>query len=388
MRPPPSRATRRSEAAAAAAATLVVPLSDAEPRARRSRSRRSSGARAAVDGPDPGRERHREGPSRPRDPRRLAPPRIARSSASTRRTSPTSSSRASSSATSAARSPAPSPPSPGCSRSPPTAPPTSTRSPRSRRPRRRSSCACSRRGRSGGWAASRRIRSARGSIVSSRRDLSALVEQGLFRDDFFYRIDVVSVRLPRLAERREDILPLARGFLRRAARASGRPARRFSSGGGGGAAAPRLARQRPRARSTSSSGRCSSAEEPEIRSGTSRWAPSARPRRCSRPAVEKRWTLKQLTDAYIEETLRRAGGNRTLAARRLGVSRKSLWERGKRRKPSELGRLRHAAGIGRSRAEFLGYDLAFEFQPSGPSRRVEGGESTTWPPRAPRGPRS
>ena len=58
-------------------------------------------------------------------------------------------------------------------------------------------------------------------IVSSRRDLSALVAQGLFRDDFFYRIDVVSIRLPRLSERREDILPLAREFLRRAARAAG-----------------------------------------------------------------------------------------------------------------------------------------------------------------------
>src|SRR5437867_7489822 len=46
-------------------------------------------------------------------------------------------------------------------------------------------------------------------IVSSRRDLSALVEQGLFRPDLFYRIDVVSLRLPRLAERSEDILPLA-----------------------------------------------------------------------------------------------------------------------------------------------------------------------------------
>ena len=50
-------------------------------------------------------------------------------------------------------------------------------------------------------------------IVSSRRDLAGLVEQGAFRDDFFYRIDVVSIRLPPLCRSvREDILPLARGF--------------------------------------------------------------------------------------------------------------------------------------------------------------------------------
>src|SRR4030095_11614056 len=47
-------------------------------------------------------------------------------------------------------------------------------------------------------------------------------------------------------------------------------------------------------------------------------------------AVETRWTLKELTDAYIAETLRRAGGNRSLAAKRLGVSRKFLWEREKK----------------------------------------------------------
>ena len=65
-------------------------------------------------------------------------------------------------------------------------------------------------------------------IVSSRRDLAGLVSQGAFRDDFFYRIDVVSVRLPRLRERPEDVLPLARAFARRAARAWDRPARRFT----------------------------------------------------------------------------------------------------------------------------------------------------------------
>ena len=41
--------------------------------------------------------------------------------------------------------------------------------------------------------------------------------------------------------------------------------------------------------------------------------------------------LEELSDVYIEETLRRAGGNRTLAAKRLGVSRKSLWERSKKK---------------------------------------------------------
>ncbi len=65
-------------------------------------------------------------------------------------------------------------------------------------------------------------------VVSSRRDLSEMVAEGTFRPDLFYRIDVVSIRLPRLRERPEDILPLARLFLRKAARAYGRPSRRFA----------------------------------------------------------------------------------------------------------------------------------------------------------------
>jgi DNA-binding NtrC family response regulator len=169
-------------------------------------------------------------------------------------------------------------------------------------------------------------------IVSSRRDLSALVAQGLFRDDFFYRIDVVSVRLPRLAERREDVLPLARAFLRRAARAYGRPSRRFAK-----AAEEALLRHawpgNVRELLHVVERAVLLAEQPEISEGELPMGAFGSPEALLEAAVEKRWTLKQLTDAYIEETLRRAGGNRTLAARRLGVSRKSLWERGKRRKP-------------------------------------------------------
>jgi DNA-binding NtrC family response regulator len=167
-------------------------------------------------------------------------------------------------------------------------------------------------------------------VVSSRRDLPALVAQGLFRDDFFYRIDVVSLRLPRLAERREDVLPLARTFLRKGARAYDRPARRFTKEAEGALlrhAWPGNVRELlhvvERAVLVASGLEISERELPMGSFGS--------PEALLETAVEERWTLRQLTEAYIEETLRRAGGNRTLAARRLGVSRKSLWERGKRR---------------------------------------------------------
>lgn len=51
--------------------------------------------------------------------------------------------------------------------------------------------------------------------AATNRDLSAEVEQGNFRQDLFYRLNVIPIRLPSLSERREDIRPLALHFLNR-----------------------------------------------------------------------------------------------------------------------------------------------------------------------------
>src|SRR5467141_221911 len=50
-------------------------------------------------------------------------------------------------------------------------------------------------------------------VASSNRELSAEIAAGRFREDLFYRLNVVPIRVPPLRERREDILPLARHFL-------------------------------------------------------------------------------------------------------------------------------------------------------------------------------
>ena len=170
-------------------------------------------------------------------------------------------------------------------------------------------------------------------IVSSRRELAALVEEEIFRPDLFYRIDVISVRLPRLIERPEDILPLARTFLKKAARGYGRPARRFTRDSEGTLLrhtwpgnVRELLHVVERAVLASSGAAVVSEDLPAGAFGS--------PRAILTAAVEKRCTLRELSEAYIEETLRRAGGNRTLAAKRLGVSRKSLWERGRKKSDS------------------------------------------------------
>jgi DNA-binding NtrC family response regulator len=52
-------------------------------------------------------------------------------------------------------------------------------------------------------------------IAATNKDLQALLRSGAFREDLYYRIKVVTIRLPPLRERRDDIPRLAEYFLRR-----------------------------------------------------------------------------------------------------------------------------------------------------------------------------
>jgi len=68
-------------------------------------------------------------------------------------------------------------------------------------------------------------------LATSNRDLMTLITEGQFREDLYYRLNVVPIRVPALRERREDIPELIEYFMQHAAQMAGLPPRRLSEDG-------------------------------------------------------------------------------------------------------------------------------------------------------------
>jgi DNA-binding NtrC family response regulator len=65
-------------------------------------------------------------------------------------------------------------------------------------------------------------------LAATNKDLFALVKKGTFREDLFFRLNVITISLPPLRERGDDILLLARHFAARFAKEAGKTAPQFS----------------------------------------------------------------------------------------------------------------------------------------------------------------
>ena len=169
-------------------------------------------------------------------------------------------------------------------------------------------------------------------IAATNRDLRAEIEAGRFRRDLFYRLNVIPIEIPPLRQRPEDIPVLAEAFLRK--HSDDRP-RRLSP-----AAMERLqhctwegnARELEnvieRALALSDGPEITPADLPLP---SEEPAPSADPKTFVRDALERRLTLAELCDLYVDEVLAHTQGNKVHAARILGINRRTLYRRGERR---------------------------------------------------------
>ncbi len=174
-------------------------------------------------------------------------------------------------------------------------------------------------------------------IAATNADLEHLVAEKRFRQDLYYRLNVIHIPMPTLRERREEIPALSQHFLERYTQELGKTGIRISA-----EALEHLALQAwpgnirelanaiHRAVALASPGAVLRAEH--FQSGRARWAEPVEPEttapesevtiRLDQPIAA---ALEQVERAVLRHAIHRAGGEQQAAARALGLSRKGLY---------------------------------------------------------------
>jgi DNA-binding NtrC family response regulator len=170
-------------------------------------------------------------------------------------------------------------------------------------------------------------------LSATNRDLAQRMSEGAFREDLFYRLNVIEVVLPPLRDRAEDVLPLADHFLSEATSRTGKRIRGFTQP----ALKVLLAYPWPgNVRELENVvERAIALAEGEL-IGPDDLPSQVRERRSTdvlAGALARGLTLAELEREYIHRVLQAEGGNKTRAAQRLGLDRKTLY-----RKLEEYGR--------------------------------------------------
>jgi DNA-binding NtrC family response regulator len=165
-------------------------------------------------------------------------------------------------------------------------------------------------------------------FCASNRDLKELVEQGLFREDLFYRINVIQVKIPPLRERKEDILWFAGKFLDEFATAHGSERRALKPD------AEQALLDYPwpgniRELKHCIERACILSGERELGAEDFFGAPVTA---TARPGMRGTLTgyLQERERDYIVQALTRHGWHIARSAESLGISRKNLWEKMKK----------------------------------------------------------
>ncbi|MGZ3423522.1 MAG: sigma-54-dependent transcriptional regulator [Polyangiales bacterium] len=163
-------------------------------------------------------------------------------------------------------------------------------------------------------------------ISATNRDLRVLVSEKRFREDLYFRLDVLHVRVPPLRARHDDILPLARYFLARSAARADKNVTTFSP------AAEQALAAYPWPGNVRELENC--IERAVALTITERITTEALPKRVrafrtadgeTSEDAPPLMTLDEVDRRHVARILAQVGGNKSEAARLLGVPRKSLY---------------------------------------------------------------
>jgi DNA-binding NtrC family response regulator len=165
-------------------------------------------------------------------------------------------------------------------------------------------------------------------IAATNRDLAQMVRDGKFREDLYYRLNVVRIVLPPLRERREDIPMLAHHFLQKVSSANGQPSRGF---------VPETLALLERHHWPGNVRELENVIErtvslapgplimPDDLPDAVRKAEAASPRH-----HEGLLTLEEVEKRHLIKVLRETGGNKVQAAKVLGIDRRTLYRMAER----------------------------------------------------------
>jgi DNA-binding NtrC family response regulator len=166
-------------------------------------------------------------------------------------------------------------------------------------------------------------------IAATNKDLESLLKDGTFREDLYYRLNVIQIHLPALRDRAEDILALAEHFLTASATRAGKDIKGFHEL----AKKALLAHRWPgnvRELENVVERAVALAETASVR--VDDLPVAVRDRRGGEQdtlalALARELSLDELEREYIQRVLAAEGGNKTRAAQRLGLDRKTLYRK-------------------------------------------------------------
>jgi len=170
-------------------------------------------------------------------------------------------------------------------------------------------------------------------IAATNKVLAAEMEEGKFREDLYYRLNVIPIYIPPLRERPQDVPPLAKAFVAKhspdGARAISSSGLRYLSSIQWKGNARELENVVERALALSDASEID-AEDLQLDSAAGEARSNPSPSALTYTAADNQLTLRELEDRYIEEVMRMTDGNKVHAARILGIDRKTLYRRAER----------------------------------------------------------